>query len=72
VEVPPLSAKYLRQFQKKEIPLKSKVLIEEGVKAEDILDRILKDEMIVTLKGCKRKLHTGTNKIMMCQLPIAC
>jgi len=23
------------------------------------------------LKGCKRELHTGTNKIMMCQLPIA-
>ena len=24
------------------------------------------------LKGCKRELHTGTNKIIMCQLPIAC
>ena len=25
-----------------------------------------------SLKGCKRELHTGTNKTMMCQLPIAC
>jgi len=25
-----------------------------------------------TLKGCKRELHTGTNKTMLCQLPIAC
>ena len=24
------------------------------------------------LKGCKRELHTGTNKTMLCQLPIAC
>jgi len=24
------------------------------------------------LKGCKRELHTGTNKTMMCQLPIVC
>jgi len=24
------------------------------------------------LKGYKRELHTGTNKTMMCQLPIAC
>jgi len=26
----------------------------------------------LTLKGCKRELHTGTNKTMLCQLPIAC
>ena len=25
----------------------------------------------IAVKGCKRELHTGTNKIMMCQLPIA-
>ena len=24
------------------------------------------------VKGCKRESYTGTNKIMMCQLPIAC
>jgi len=24
------------------------------------------------VKGCKRELHTGTNKIIMYQLPIAC
>jgi len=27
---------------------------------------------LVVLKGCKRELHTGTNKTMLCQLPIAC
>jgi len=25
-----------------------------------------------TVKGYKKKLHTGTNKTMLCQLPIAC
>jgi len=25
----------------------------------------------MTLKECKRELHTRTNKIMLCQLPIA-
>ena len=24
------------------------------------------------VKECKRELYTGTNKIMICQLPIAC
>jgi len=50
VEVLPLPAKYFRQFQKKEIPPKPKALIEEGVKVEDLLDRILKGEMTVTPK----------------------
>jgi len=50
VEVPPLPTKYFRQFQKKEIPSRPKALIEDGVKAEDILDRILEGEMTVTLK----------------------
>ena len=27
--------------------------------------------LCVALKGYKRELHTGTNKIMMCQLSIA-
>jgi len=27
---------------------------------------------VFTIKGCKRKLHTGTNKTMMYQLSIAC
>ena len=26
----------------------------------------------VMVKGCKRELHTGTNKTMLCQLPIVC
>jgi len=45
-----LPAKYFRQFQKKKIPPKPKAPIEEGIKAEDILDRILEGEMTVTLK----------------------
>ena len=49
VEVPPLPAKYFRQFQKKDIPPKLKAPIEEGVKAEDILERMLEGEMTVTL-----------------------
>jgi len=27
---------------------------------------------ILPVKGCKRELCTGTNKTMLCQLPIAC
>jgi len=27
---------------------------------------------VMAVKGYKRELHTGTNKIMMCQYPIAC
>ena len=27
---------------------------------------------LTPLKGCKRELHTGTNKTMLCQLPIVC
>jgi len=50
VKVLPLPAKYFKQFQKKEIPLKSKAPIEEGIKAEDILDRILESEMTVMPK----------------------
>jgi len=49
VEVPPLPAKYFRQFQRKEIPAKPKALI-EGVKTSDILERMLEGEMKVILK----------------------
>ena len=49
VEVPPLPAKYFRQFQRKEIPAKPKALI-EGVKTLDILERMLEGEMKVILK----------------------
>jgi len=67
VEVPPLPAKYFRQFQKKEVLPKPKVPIEEGVKAEDILDRILEDEMTVTPKelwAIVPKLQTALKKIL--------
>jgi len=50
VDVPPLPAKYFRQFSRKDMPVKNKAPIEEGVKAEEILDRILKGEMKVTPK----------------------
>jgi len=67
VEVPPLPAKYFRQFQKKEIPLRLKAPIEDGVKAEDILDRILEDEMTVMPKelwAIAPKLRTALKEIL--------
>ena len=67
MEVPPLAAKYFRQFQKKEIPSRPKVPIEDGVKAEDILDRILEGEMTVTLKELWEiapKLRTALKEIL--------
>jgi len=50
VDVPPLLAKYFRQIPQKDGPSKNKAPIEEGVKAEDILDRMLEGEMKVTPK----------------------
>jgi len=50
VDVLPLPAKYFRQIPRKDIPSKNKAPIEEGVKAEDILDRMLEGEMKVTPK----------------------
>jgi len=35
------------------------------------LDDILIYSDNIMLKGCKRELDTGTNKTMLCQLPIA-
>jgi len=67
VEVPPLPAKYFRQFQKKEIPSRPKAPIEDGVKAEDILDRILEDEMTVMPKelwAIASKLQTALKEIL--------
>jgi len=67
VEVPPLPAKYFRQFQKKEIPLRLKAPIEDGVKTKDILDRILEGEMTVTPKelwAIAPKLRTALKEIL--------
>jgi len=50
VDVPPLPAKYFRQIPRKDLPLKNKAPIKEGVKAEDILNRMLEGEMKVTPK----------------------
>jgi len=50
VDVPSLPAKYFRQLPKKDTPVKNKAPIEEGVKVEDILERMLEGEMKVTPK----------------------
>jgi len=67
VEVLPLPTKYFRQFQKKEIPPKPKAPIEEGVKVEDILDRILEGKMTVMSKelwAIVPKLWTALKEIL--------
>ena len=50
VDVPSLLAKYFRQFPQRDMPVKNRVPIEEGVKAKKILDRMLEGEMKVTPK----------------------
>ena len=50
VDVPPLPAKYFRQFPQRDMLVKNRVPIEEGVKAEEILDRMLEGEMKMTPK----------------------
>jgi len=50
VDVLPLPVKYFRQFPRRDIPVKNRAPIEEGVKAEEILDRMLEGEMKVTPK----------------------
>jgi len=50
VNVLPLPAKYFRQFPWRDMPIKNRAPIEEGVKAEEILDRMLEGEMKVTPK----------------------
>jgi len=50
VNIPPLPAKYFRQFPQRNIPVKNKVPIEKGVKTKEILDRILEGKIKVTSK----------------------
>ena len=50
VDIPPFPAKYFRQISQKNLSLKNKTPIEERVKAQDILDRMLEGEMKVTPK----------------------
>jgi len=67
VDVPPLPAKYFRQIPRKDLPLKNKAPIKEGVKAEDILDRMLEGEMKVTPKelwAVTPKLRAALKKIL--------
>jgi len=44
---------------------------EEGHKCREY-PQWKRKEKRVALKGCKGELHTGTNKTMLCQLPIVC
>ena len=67
IDVLPLPAKYFRQIPRKDLPLKNKAPIEEGVKAEDILDRMLEGEMKVTPKelwAVAPKLCTALKEIL--------
>jgi len=41
------------------------------VMMNEILEDLINEGKVAVLKGYKRELPTGTNKIMMCQLPIA-
>jgi len=43
-----------------------------GEKGHKCREYLLWEKKRVALKGCKRELHTGTNKIMMCQFLIVC
>jgi len=45
--------------------------LEKPLRVKNV-DRTENSRGKITLKGCKRELHTGTNKTMLCQLPIAC
>ena len=67
VDVLPLLAKYFRQLPRKDVPAKNKAPIEEGVKAEDILERMLEGEMKVTPKelwAVAPKLHAALKEIL--------
>ena len=67
VEVPPLPAKYFRQFQIKDTLSKSKASIEEGIKAKNILERMLEGEMTIMLKelwAIAPKLRTTIKEIL--------
>ena len=61
VDVLLLPAKYFRQIPQKDVPSKNKTPIKKGVKAKDILDRILKEEVKVTPK----ELWTVVPKLQM-------
>jgi len=60
--------KYFRQFPQRDIPVKNKISIEKGVKAEEILDRMLEREMKVTPKelwAMVPKLQAALKEILM-------
>ena len=61
IDVLLLPAKYFRQIPQKDSSSKNKAPIEEGVKAEDILDRMLEGEMKVTPK----ELWVALKEILM-------
>jgi len=63
-------------FELSQVPSKLETVDEftERMKSatEEAKSAIRKAQEDMMLKGCKRELHTGTNKTMLCQLPIAC
>ena len=68
IDVLLLPAKYFRQIPQKDSSSKNKAPIEEGVKAEDILDRMLEGEMKVTPKelwAVVPKLWVALKEILM-------
>jgi len=68
VDIPLLPAKYFRQFPQKDMPVKNKTPIEKGVKAKEMLDRILEGEMKLTPKELwtvAPKLQAALKKILI-------
>jgi len=49
--------------EQREELIKDLMALKDAVEEEEVC--------FAPVKRCKRELHTGTNKIMMCQLPIA-
>ena len=67
VDVLSLPAKYFKQFPRKDAPAKNRAPIEEGVKAEDILEWMLEGKMKVTPKelwAIALKLWMALKKIL--------
>ena len=72
VNIPLLPAKYFRQFPQRDMPVKNKTPIEEGVKAKEILDRMLEGEMKVTpkeLQAMASKLWAALKEILTSKCP---
>ena len=68
VDVLLFPAKYFKQIPQKDVPSKNKTPIEKGVKAKDILNRMLEEEMKATSKelwAVAPKLQVALKEILM-------